>query len=266
MLAGCRSGVNRGQGNQCGGWSHVSSELNDDEEMLVATVRAFIDRDVKPTVREVEHANTYPEAWIEQMKRIGIYGLAIPEAVRRVAGVDAVLCASHPGAGARLDEPGRRDGRAHRRCQAADAVRHRGTEADIPAADGHRRTARHHGTDRAGRRLRPAEHDHHRATGRYRRSRYLADQRLQDLDQQRAPFRIDCAAVQDRSQRHAASHRHLDRARRTRAGADGVARPAQAGLQGRRVLRAVVRQLRRAGVGRPGRPYGPRLFADDERP
>ncbi len=47
--------------------------------MLVATVRAFIDRDVKPTVREVEHANTYPEAWIEQMKRIGIYGLAIPE-------------------------------------------------------------------------------------------------------------------------------------------------------------------------------------------
>ncbi|WP_253849292.1 acyl-CoA dehydrogenase family protein [Mycobacterium asiaticum] len=47
--------------------------------MLVATVRAFIDRDVKPTVREIEHANTYPEAWIEQMKRIGIYGLAIDE-------------------------------------------------------------------------------------------------------------------------------------------------------------------------------------------
>ncbi len=57
----------------------VSSEHQDEEEMLVATVRAFVDRDVKPTVREVEHANTYPEAWIEQMKRIGIYGLAIPE-------------------------------------------------------------------------------------------------------------------------------------------------------------------------------------------
>src|ERR1700722_10801480 len=47
--------------------------------MLAATVRAFIDRDVKPSVREVEHANTYPEAWIEQMKRIGIYGLAVPD-------------------------------------------------------------------------------------------------------------------------------------------------------------------------------------------
>jgi alkylation response protein AidB-like acyl-CoA dehydrogenase len=51
----------------------------DEESMLVETVRAFIDRDVKPTVRDVEHANEYPEAWIEQMKRIGIYGLAIPE-------------------------------------------------------------------------------------------------------------------------------------------------------------------------------------------
>ncbi|OBJ62753.1 acyl-CoA dehydrogenase [Mycobacterium asiaticum] len=54
--------------------------MNDDEAMLVATVRAFIDRDVKPSVREIEHANAYPEAWIEQMKRIGIYGLAIEEA------------------------------------------------------------------------------------------------------------------------------------------------------------------------------------------
>lgn len=59
--------------------ARVSSELNDDEQMLVATVRAFIDREVKPTVRELEHANTYPEAWIDQMKRIGIYGLAVPE-------------------------------------------------------------------------------------------------------------------------------------------------------------------------------------------
>ncbi|WP_281352700.1 acyl-CoA dehydrogenase family protein [Mycobacterium botniense] len=57
----------------------MSSTSSDDEAMLVATVRAFIDRDVKPTVREVEHANSYPEQWIEQMKRIGIFGLAVPE-------------------------------------------------------------------------------------------------------------------------------------------------------------------------------------------
>ncbi len=53
--------------------------MTEEETLLVETVRAFIDRDVKPTVRDVEHANEYPEAWIEQMKRIGIYGLAVPE-------------------------------------------------------------------------------------------------------------------------------------------------------------------------------------------
>lgn len=53
--------------------------LNDEEALLVATVRAFVDREVKPNVREVEHADEYPGAWIEQMKRIGIYGLAISE-------------------------------------------------------------------------------------------------------------------------------------------------------------------------------------------
>ena len=57
----------------------VTDGLNSEEAMLVETVRAFVDREVKPTVRDVEHANTYPEAWIEQMKQIGIYGLAIPE-------------------------------------------------------------------------------------------------------------------------------------------------------------------------------------------
>jgi alkylation response protein AidB-like acyl-CoA dehydrogenase len=53
--------------------------LSADEAMLVATVREFVDKEVRPTVREREHANEYPEAWIEQMKRIGIYGLAVPE-------------------------------------------------------------------------------------------------------------------------------------------------------------------------------------------
>ena len=57
----------------------MTTSLTEEEQMLVDTVRAFIDRDVKPTVNEVEHANEYPEAWIEQMKEMGIYGLAVPE-------------------------------------------------------------------------------------------------------------------------------------------------------------------------------------------
>jgi alkylation response protein AidB-like acyl-CoA dehydrogenase len=51
----------------------------EDEDLLVATVKEFIDREVKPTVREVEHRNEYPEKWIDQMKDLGIFGLAVPE-------------------------------------------------------------------------------------------------------------------------------------------------------------------------------------------
>jgi alkylation response protein AidB-like acyl-CoA dehydrogenase len=58
----------------------MAHEISDEEALFVATVREFIDRDVRPTVREVEHAGEYPERWIDQMKELGIYGLAVPEA------------------------------------------------------------------------------------------------------------------------------------------------------------------------------------------
>jgi alkylation response protein AidB-like acyl-CoA dehydrogenase len=57
----------------------MALDLNAEESFLVATVRKFVDRDVRPNVRDVEHANEYPDKWIEQMKQIGIYGLAVPE-------------------------------------------------------------------------------------------------------------------------------------------------------------------------------------------
>lgn len=57
----------------------MTSTLADEEALLIGTVRSFVDRDVKPTVRAMEHANRYPEAWIDQMKHIGIFGLAVPE-------------------------------------------------------------------------------------------------------------------------------------------------------------------------------------------
>ena len=53
-------------------------ELNEDERAMVELVRDFVNREVRPVVRELEHANTYPEKLIEQMKQLGIFGLAIP--------------------------------------------------------------------------------------------------------------------------------------------------------------------------------------------
>ncbi|MER5447633.1 acyl-CoA dehydrogenase family protein [Streptomyces sp. NPDC002764] len=57
----------------------VLDTLSADERLVVRTVREFVDKDVRPVVRELEHTDTYPEALIERMKELGVYGLAIPE-------------------------------------------------------------------------------------------------------------------------------------------------------------------------------------------
>ncbi len=59
--------------------------LSEEEQAIVDTVREFVDREVRPVVRELEHANTYPERLIEQMKELGIFGLAVPEPYGEVA-------------------------------------------------------------------------------------------------------------------------------------------------------------------------------------
>ena len=53
-------------------------ELTEDEQAMVELVRDFVNREVRPVVRDLEHANAYPDKLIEQMKQLGIYGLAIP--------------------------------------------------------------------------------------------------------------------------------------------------------------------------------------------
>ena len=51
--------------------------LSEEEGAVVALVREFVDRKVRPSVRELEHGNVYPGKLIEQMKEMGIFGLAI---------------------------------------------------------------------------------------------------------------------------------------------------------------------------------------------
>src|SRR5690625_705249 len=53
----------------------VSSE----EQMMIDLVADFIDGQVKPTVNQVEYVNESPQGWIQTMKDMGIYGLAIDE-------------------------------------------------------------------------------------------------------------------------------------------------------------------------------------------
>jgi alkylation response protein AidB-like acyl-CoA dehydrogenase len=53
--------------------------LSEEESAIVELVREFVDRDVRPAARELEHADSYPGQLIDQMKQLGIFGLAIPE-------------------------------------------------------------------------------------------------------------------------------------------------------------------------------------------
>lgn len=53
--------------------------LSVEESDIVRLVRDWVTKKVKPVVREMEHADTYPEALIDDMKEMGIYGLAIDQ-------------------------------------------------------------------------------------------------------------------------------------------------------------------------------------------
>ncbi len=57
----------------------MTSPLAQEEQAIVEVVRDFVDSEVRPVVRELEHANTYPEALLERMKQLGCFGLAIPK-------------------------------------------------------------------------------------------------------------------------------------------------------------------------------------------
>ncbi|MGH3387752.1 MAG: acyl-CoA dehydrogenase family protein [Actinomadura sp.] len=54
-------------------------ELSAEERAIVEVARDFVDREVRPAARELEHADTYPERLIERMKELGVFGLAVPE-------------------------------------------------------------------------------------------------------------------------------------------------------------------------------------------
>jgi alkylation response protein AidB-like acyl-CoA dehydrogenase len=53
--------------------------LTEEEAEIVSLVGEFVDKEVRPLARELDHSNTYPEQLIEQMKAMGVFGLAIPE-------------------------------------------------------------------------------------------------------------------------------------------------------------------------------------------
>ena len=59
--------------------------LNSEQQLIVNTVRQFVDKEVVPVASGMEHRNEYPHALVAQMQEIGLFGLNIPEEYGGVA-------------------------------------------------------------------------------------------------------------------------------------------------------------------------------------
>ncbi|MBV6761788.1 acyl-CoA dehydrogenase family protein [Rhodococcus opacus] len=53
--------------------------LTEFQTEIVDTVRTFVDRDIIPAAQELEHSDTYPQAIVDKMRDMGLFGLMIPE-------------------------------------------------------------------------------------------------------------------------------------------------------------------------------------------
>ncbi|HEX3703023.1 MAG TPA: acyl-CoA dehydrogenase family protein [Vicinamibacterales bacterium] len=51
-----------------------------ERDLILFTVRTFVDREVVPTASALEHRNEYPAALVARMAEIGLFGINVPEA------------------------------------------------------------------------------------------------------------------------------------------------------------------------------------------
>src|SRR6195952_1069712 len=53
--------------------------LTDIQKDILSTVRDFVEKEIIPYATELEHKDEFPEAIVEGMKEMGLFGLMIPE-------------------------------------------------------------------------------------------------------------------------------------------------------------------------------------------
>src|SRR4051812_25576345 len=53
--------------------------LTDVQQEILSTVRDFVDKEIIPVATELEHRDEYPQAIVDGLKELGLFGLMIPE-------------------------------------------------------------------------------------------------------------------------------------------------------------------------------------------
>jgi alkylation response protein AidB-like acyl-CoA dehydrogenase len=57
----------------------MSPQTSDEQRLILRTVHEFVDKEVIPVASAMEHRGEYPHALADQMARMGLFGLNIPE-------------------------------------------------------------------------------------------------------------------------------------------------------------------------------------------
>lgn len=57
----------------------MTIQLTQDQKDFQEAIRAFVDKEILPVARDMEHSGEYPTAIVEHMKEMGLFGMTIPE-------------------------------------------------------------------------------------------------------------------------------------------------------------------------------------------
>jgi alkylation response protein AidB-like acyl-CoA dehydrogenase len=57
----------------------MTIQLTQDQKDYQEAIRAFVDKEIIPVARDMEHSGEYPTAIVEHMKEMGLFGMTIPE-------------------------------------------------------------------------------------------------------------------------------------------------------------------------------------------
>ena len=55
------------------------TDKTDEQKAITEMVRQFVDNEVIPVAEEHDHEDSFPDAVVEQMKELGLFGVTIPE-------------------------------------------------------------------------------------------------------------------------------------------------------------------------------------------
>jgi alkylation response protein AidB-like acyl-CoA dehydrogenase len=57
----------------------MTIQLTQDQKDFQEAIRAFVDKEIIPVARDMEHSGEYPTAIVDHMKEMGLFGMTIPE-------------------------------------------------------------------------------------------------------------------------------------------------------------------------------------------